>query len=39
MEYGPYEPYEQNVDSFSDYVSIIDTIAALGPGTRENILL
>jgi len=39
MEYGPYEPYEQNVDSFSDYVSIIDTIAALGPETRKNILL
>jgi hypothetical protein len=36
MEYGP---YEQNVDSFSDYVSILDTIAALGPGTRKNILL
>tara|TARA_B100000459_G_C8557095_1_gene192237 strand:- start:1 stop:678 length:678 start_codon:yes stop_codon:yes gene_type:complete len=38
MEYGPYEEYEQNVESFSDYVSIIDTIAALGPLTRDNIL-
>ena len=38
MEYGPFEEYEQNVDTFSDYVSIIDTIAALGPGTRNNFL-
>tara|TARA_B100000609_G_scaffold190194_1_gene177856 strand:+ start:254 stop:931 length:678 start_codon:yes stop_codon:yes gene_type:complete len=39
MEYGPYEPYDQNIEPFSDYVSIIDTIAALGPKTREHILL
>ena len=39
MEYGPFEPYEQNIEPFSDYVSIIDTIAALGPKTREHILL
>ena len=38
MEYGPFEEYEQNVDTFSDYVSIIDTIAALGPDTRNNFL-
>ncbi len=39
MEYGPFDPYEQNIEPFSDYVSIIDTIAALGPKTREHILL
>ena len=39
MEYGPYEEYEQNVDSFSDFVSIVDTIAALGPKARQNILV
>lgn len=38
MEYGPFEEYEQNVNTFSDFVSIIDTIAALGPNTRNNFL-
>ena len=39
MEYGPFEPYDQSVEPFSDYVSIVDTIAALGPESSLNILI